>query len=70
MKPITLYTTIVAWALAMTFASAQTDNTQSKLSLLEQAKNEAIASEKEALRAEVERIAERLDNKQITFEEA
>ena len=51
------------------FAQENTDNSE-KIKLLEQKKEELISEEKEALKREVIEINERLDNEEITVQEA
>lgn len=70
MKLITLYTTVVLWAMASVFAQAQNDDVSNSIKELSNLKEQIVQDEKNALKSEVENINSRLENQVITLEEA
>ena len=70
MKKITFYLLMILFLGAAVPSQAQNDSTAVKIERLKTEKQEIIAEEKEALKREVEKINQRLDNKEIDWEEA
>ncbi|NNJ81785.1 MAG: hypothetical protein HKP11_06285, partial [Flavobacteriaceae bacterium] len=70
MRLITLCTVITVWVLSMAVTQAQDTNVQDKIQVLEATKERIVSEEKEALKVTVEGINQRLDNGDLTTEEA
>ena len=70
MRLITLCTVITVWVLSMAVTQAQETNVQDRIEILEATKERIISEEKEALKAAVEGINQRLDRGELTSEEA
>lgn len=70
MKSITYCITLVMWLLSMAYCYAQEEGENRRIQLLNAAKEAVINEEKDALRKEVEAINSRLEEDQITMEEA
>jgi len=70
MKIITYCIAVTIWILPLIYANAQVTNVESKLESLENSKEQIIAEEKDALLIEVASINHRLDNNEITQNEA
>ncbi|WP_424493348.1 hypothetical protein [Salinimicrobium sp. GXAS 041] len=70
MRTITILLTIMFLNVAMPVAQAQEESMWDKIERLEKQKEQITAEEKAALKAKVERINQRLDNKEITQDEA
>ncbi|GAA4274137.1 hypothetical protein U6A24_00635 [Aquimarina gracilis] len=70
MKTLLTIATLLAMALFVQFVNAQEDLNNDKIEKLKAQKEVLITAEKEALKKEVEAINQRLDNNEITIEEA
>ena len=70
MKKFTFYLLILLTIGAAMPSQAQEDSTSVRIERLRTEKEKIIAEEKEALKKEVEKINQRLDNKEIGWEEA
>ena len=70
MRTITILFTMFFLNFAIPAAEAQEESVWDKIERLEKQKEQIIAEEKSALKAKVERINTRLDNKEISQEEA
>ena len=70
MKKVTFYLTILFFSLTVNPLQAQDQDPSEKIKKLEEQKEEIISTEKEDLKAEVEKINRRLENNEIDWEEA
>ena len=70
MKLITFCTVITVWLLGMVSIQAQVSEILSKIEVLEATKDRIVEQEKDALKASVEGINQRLELEQISQAEA
>ncbi|MEM7086798.1 MAG: hypothetical protein AAF489_11480 [Bacteroidota bacterium] len=70
MRLITLCTAIAVWAIALTECYAQDETALERIEFLEQTKEKIINEEKDALKIQVETINRKLEDGDITEEEA
>ncbi len=70
MRLFTLCTVVTVWLLTMAFAQAQHTEITEQIQILEATKEHIITEEKDALKADVEEIIDRLEREQITEAEA
>lgn len=70
MRTITLYFLLTLLAFASQRLGAQEENFQKKIAVLQSLKDDVVKQEKEALKTEIERINEQLDDKAISLEYA
>ncbi len=70
MKTVMYTVAVTLWLITITTVQAQNDKTQTKIEHLQQSKETIVAEEKDALKKEVERINQQLEENVITPEEA
>ncbi len=70
MKTVMYTVAVTLWLITITTVQAQNDKTQTKIEHLQQSKETIVEEEKDALKKEVERINQQLEENVITPEEA